>query len=214
MGAHYSSQTSQLQTSQKLLNTMATIMKVSVPVKVPTELRATSMRGSSLVLPARTASSSRRVVTIRATANPPSSSPASTSAPVDAAMPLRKFEGWEELMKFDGGVTERINGRLAMLGFVAAVGAELTTQQSFFTQFANHPLAVMFHWGVFAGASFAPGLMSGNSLQDILGACKADGLPEGLQKFNGDVELMNGRAAMVGVAGLIVVEAVKGGALF
>ena len=38
------------------------------------------------------------------------------------------------LMAFDGAAPELINGRLAMLGFVAALGAELSTNEPIMTQ--------------------------------------------------------------------------------
>merc|ERR1712070_622384 len=146
---------------------------------------------TSVVLPARPAMKKvlRAKVAVRASANTPTPD---TATPT----PVEKMESIQEMMKFDGVLPERVNGRLAMLGFVAAVGAELTTGQTAFTQFANHPFTVPFHWAIFAVASAMPAVMSGNSLKGIMEASGEKGLPEGMKKYNADVELLNGRAAM------------------
>jgi len=117
-------------------------------------------------------------------------------------------------MAFSGALPERVNGRLAMLGFVAAVGAELTTGQTAYTQFANHPFSVPFHWAVFAVASVLPAFMSDTSLNTIMEAAKEKGMAEGMKRWNADVELLNGRAAMIGFSSLLVIEAIRGQALF
>merc|ERR1712032_336241 len=127
---------------------------------------------------------------------------------------IPKLEKWDELMSFSGALPERVNGRLAMLGFVAAVGAELATGETAFTQFIQHPFSVPFHWAIFAVASAMPAVMSGNSLKHIMGSASESGMAEGMKNFNADVELLNGRAAMIGCASLLVVEGIKGSALF
>lgn len=124
------------------------------------------------------------------------------------------MEPLQDLMAFSGPLPERVNGRLAMLGFFAAVGAELTTGQTAFTQFINHPFSVSFHWALFAVASVMPPFMAGKSLKLQLDSSKAEGMPEGLEKWNADVELLNGRVAMIGFASLVVLEGIRGQALF
>lgn len=42
------------------------------------------------------------------------------------------------------GAPEIANGRLAMLGFLAAVGAELATGESIFQQFAAQPAWILY----------------------------------------------------------------------
>merc|ERR1712232_659389 len=44
-------------------------------------------------------------------------------------------------MNFNGFAPETINGRLAQLGFVAAVGAELASGESLSAQFSHYPMA-------------------------------------------------------------------------
>lgn len=51
---------------------------------------------------------------------------------------------------------ETINGRLAMLGLFAAVGAELSTGESFFTQFQSATPVVLATWAIVALASLVP----------------------------------------------------------
>lgn len=134
---------------------------------------------------------------------------------------------WQDLMAFEGFAPEVINGRLAMLGFVAAVGAEITTGQTFMTQLGHNFLPVVFHLGLFAGASVAPAILTGKPLAELV--AEASGVEaagfkefqgtafssfEQLKKFTPEVELYNGRAAMVGIAALIFCETLTGSALF
>lgn len=129
---------------------------------------------------------------------------------------------WQELMAFQGFAPEVINGRLAMLGFVAGTAAELTTGQSFLSQFGSNFLVVSAHLALFAGASLLPAIISGKPLPELVkdatgreaAGFGGSGFPEELAKFTPDVELLNGRAAMVGVASLIVIETLTGSTLF
>lgn len=57
---------------------------------------------------------------------------------------------------------ETINGRLAMVGVLAAIGAELSTGQSFFTQFESATPVVLATWAIIALASLVP-IMKGES---------------------------------------------------
>merc|ERR1719258_38798 len=63
--------------------------------------------------------------------------PAQAGAPAQAAAPaVPQEEGLDffKLMGAGGPAPEVINGRAAMVGFLAAVGAELATQDSIFKQ--------------------------------------------------------------------------------
>ena len=95
---------------------------------------------------------------------------------------------------------EIINGRLAMLGFVASFFAELASGKSTGEQFASHPISILFHWALFSVASLIP---------VVLGSKK-----EAFGPLTPEVELLNGRAAMIGFTLLIVIEGLKGSALF
>jgi hypothetical protein len=103
-------------------------------------------------------------------------------------------------MAFSGPAPELINGRLAMLAFVAALGAELSTGESVLRQFADQPTGVLLAGITFIAASLIP----------ILKATKR----EAFGPFSPAAEMLNGRAAMIGFASLLAVEAVRGGAFF
>ena len=97
---------------------------------------------------------------------------------------------------------EIINGRLCMLAFVAAVGAELATGESVLQQFKDQPYLVLAAAALFSWASLVPVLLGKKSDSTTLGP------------FRPSAELLNGRAAMLGFASLITVEAIKHTALF
>lgn len=79
-------------------------------------------------------------------------------------------------MAFTGPGPETINGRLSMLGFVAALGAELTSQTTVLAQFDSAAYAIIATFGVFAVASFVP-LFKGANMK--VRAC----IPGGLRGF-------------------------------
>eukprot|EP00884_Botryococcus_braunii_P014892 jgi/Botrbrau1/23403/Bobra.0051s0047.1 len=118
-----------------------------------------------------------------------------TSAQTVAARP-----GFGEVMAFNGA-PEIINGRLAMLAFIAALGAELSTGETVITQLFDAPILVAVTAVVFSWASLVPWL-------------KGDKDSKGLGPFTPAAELLNGRAAMLGFAALLAVEAIKHSALF
>ncbi len=59
-------------------------------------------------------------------------------------------------MSFDGPAPQIINGRLAMLGFVAALGAELATGTPVLRQLATEPTLIILASLTFIAASLAP----------------------------------------------------------
>lgn len=106
-----------------------------------------------------------------------------------------------DALQFSGPAPEVINGRLAMLGFAAAVAAELSTGERVSTQFTETPLAIVGVFVLFIVASLIPIFRGANP-------------NEGFGVFNPKAEKINGRAAMIGFASLLVVEYFKGAALF
>lgn len=109
-----------------------------------------------------------------------------------------------DIMAFDGPAAERVNGRLAMLGFVTAIAVELTRGQDIFTQIQSGG----FKW--FIGTTI---LFSLASLVPLFKGVSANSKsrPGGL--MSSDAELWNGRLAMVGLVALAYTEYMKGGPL-
>ncbi|MEW5313759.1 MAG: hypothetical protein WDW38_005299 [Sanguina aurantia] len=171
---------------------------------------------------------SRRSLTVRATGVPPvTPPPGPPAAPVPPPVvpayvaPPPKAISIGDAMAFTGVAPETINGRLAMLGFVAAIGAEFTSHATVVSQarpldgfrelsrwhtwclFVKIDSALVPIIGgalLFIGASFVPILNGGN--------LKRESGP-----FTPAVELFNGRAAMIGFLALIVLEQVSGKSL-
>ncbi|PNH01816.1 Carotene biosynthesis-related protein CBR, chloroplastic [Tetrabaena socialis] len=104
-------------------------------------------------------------------------------------------------MSFAGPAPELINGRLAMLGVVSALGAEFATGESVLTQFADAPLPILAVAAALIFASLTPMLKGAN-------------LTEAFGPLTPSVEITNGRAAMLGLAALLAIEAIKGASLF
>jgi len=97
-----------------------------------------------------------------------------------------------------GSGPELMNGRLAMIAFVSATGAELATGKAVGEQIDISPIGVTT-------------LIAGVIASTLITYCANKELTAPLLA---DVELINGRAAMVGFASLIAIEAVSGQALF
>jgi len=103
-------------------------------------------------------------------------------------------------MAFSGPAPELINGRLAMLAVVAAIGAELSTGESVLRQLASAPATIGLAAALFTVASLIP-MFNGSKR-------------EAFAFFTPAAEMANGRAAMLGFASLLVVEGIRGAALF
>ncbi|XP_024996702.1 early light-induced protein 1, chloroplastic-like [Cynara cardunculus var. scolymus] len=98
-----------------------------------------------------------------------------------------------------GPAPERINGRLAMIGFVATMAVELSSGQDVFTQISNGGVAVFVVTSVVLSVASLVPLLKGVSVQS-----KSKGI------MTSDAELWNGRFAMLGLVGLAFTELVKG----
>ena len=134
------------------------------------------------------------------------------AAPAAPAAPKQE-EGLDffKLMGFGGPAPEVINGRAAMLGFLAAVGAELATQDSIFKQLGEGGAGGMiFVFAAVTAASFAP-IFNG---QDAQKSFLKNSQPEEFGPFNAQAEMLNGRAAMMGLLFLLAAEASQGKAFF
>ncbi|KAI4317896.1 hypothetical protein L6164_025725 [Bauhinia variegata] len=109
---------------------------------------------------------------------------------------------FSDVLAFSGPAPERINGRLAMIGFVAAIAVELAKGQDVFAQISDGGLA----W--FLGISV---VLSLASLIPLFKGVSVESRSEGL--MTSDAELWNGRFAMLGLIALALTEYVKGGTL-
>merc|ERR1712176_607932 len=108
---------------------------------------------------------------------------------------------WNGTMGFAGWAPEVINGRLAMVGILAGLGAEFAKGESIPTQFADHFGAFFFASALVIAASFVPGI--GNPAEMKIN----DGM------WTANAEMLNGRVAMVALALTIAVEAFTKSAL-
>ncbi|KAG2500697.1 hypothetical protein HYH03_001463 [Edaphochlamys debaryana] len=104
-----------------------------------------------------------------------------------------------EAMAFAGAAPERVNGRLAMLGVVAAIGAELATGESVLAQATEIPVPLAILVVSLAVATLAP-ILKGANMKEAFGP------------LTPQAEVINGRAAMLGIAALLAAEVARGGA--
>ncbi|GLC41692.1 hypothetical protein PLESTB_000687900 [Pleodorina starrii] len=111
--------------------------------------------------------------------------------------------GWKEL-------PETINGRAAMIGFVAAAGAEILGSGSILSQLSRAPQSVLLVLALVVASSAIPiykGIQGDylSSLRDTYS------VPEGV--FTEANEKVHGRLAMLGLTALLLLEMVTGRAL-
>ncbi|XP_048427942.1 early light-induced protein 1, chloroplastic-like isoform X1 [Pyrus x bretschneideri] len=125
---------------------------------------------------------------------PPPPTPSSPSKQVGT-----KFS---DLFAFSGPVPERINGRLAMVGFVSALAVELSKGQDVFAQISNGGVSLFLGTSILITVASLIPLFNGLSVES-----ESDGI------MTPDAELINGRLAMLGLVALAFTEYVKGGTL-
>ncbi|KAI3804539.1 hypothetical protein L1987_26156 [Smallanthus sonchifolius] len=119
----------------------------------------------------------------------PTPPPVSTPPPPPPAPKVStKFS---DVLAFSGPAPERINGRLAMIGFVSAMAVELSSCQDVFTQISNGGVAV------FVGTSV---VLSVASLVPLFKGVRPEAKSSGV--MTSDAELWNGRFAMLGLVAL------------
>jgi hypothetical protein len=104
------------------------------------------------------------------------------------------------VLSFNGPAPERINGRLAMLGFVAALSVEASRGVGLLSQAESGAGLAWFAatTAVFSVASLVP-LLKGESPEERAGPI-----------MNANAELWNGRLAMLGIVALAATEYLTG----
>ncbi|KAK4285462.1 hypothetical protein QN277_002156 [Acacia crassicarpa] len=109
---------------------------------------------------------------------------------------------FSDVLAFSGPALERINRRLAMIGFVTAIAVEIAKGQDVFAQIADGGIPwFLFSSIVLSVASLIP-LFQGVSVES-----------KSQSFMSSDAELWNGRFAMLGLVALALTEYLKGGAL-
>ncbi|XP_037425766.1 high molecular mass early light-inducible protein HV58, chloroplastic-like [Triticum dicoccoides] len=141
--------------------------------------------------------------TTSASTSSPSPTPSPSTTPA-APKPKSKAANanpsvWDALA-FSGPAPERINGRLAMVGFVAALSVEAARGGGLLDQAGSGAGLGWFLTtaAVFSVASLVP-LLQGQSVES-----KSSGV------WTADAELWNGRFAMLGLVALAVTEFITG----
>lgn len=127
--------------------------------------------------------------------------PTAAAPAAPAATPRASGMNLYDAMSFSGPGPEIINARLSMLGFLAAVGAELSSGQTVAAQFSHIPGPMIFVVALLTTASLIPVVKEGSERPTF-------------GPFTAGAELLNGRAAMIGFAALLAVESIRGTALF
>nr|XP_023886300.1 early light-induced protein, chloroplastic-like [Quercus suber] len=109
---------------------------------------------------------------------------------------------FSNLLAFSGPALERINGKLAMIGFVSVMAMELSNGQDVFAHISNGGIPWFLGISiVLTLASLIP-LFKGISVES-----KSDGF------MTSYAEMWNGRFAMLGLVALAFTEYVEGGTL-
>ena len=123
-----------------------------------------------------------------------------------APAPASMKDNFVNAMSFGGWAPETINGRVAQIAFVAGLGAELSTGESFTSQFAHHVPSLVFASGLITLASFMPNMQNTDEYKANPATFKSIERP-----FTVEAERTNGRGAMVGLVAMFIVEKLIGG---
>eukprot|EP00898_Chlorokybus_atmophyticus_P006302 jgi/Chlat1/6673/Chrsp49S06161 len=127
--------------------------------------------------------------------------PLGTDIKTNTFTPL-KVPSFSDVMNFGGLGPETVNGRAAMLGFVTAIATEAATGKTVWTQLADNPFPFVIMAAITAAASFIPMTQAMSKESQAYGP------------FQVSTEMINGRAAMLGFAALLVTEAISKAPVF
>jgi len=123
----------------------------------------------------------------------------------------------------EGWAPAALNGRLAMLAWVYTIAGEVTAGESFLTQLTHHFGSAAFAVALWSFASIAPAMGSSmgytadpttiNTTKEWRVVMKGGPWPLLAPFFTPELEKTTGLVAIGGLVGLVLVEAIKGGAL-
>jgi hypothetical protein len=114
--------------------------------------------------------------------------------------PKAASPGLWDALAFSGPAPERINGRLAMVGFVSALAVEASRGGGLLSQAGSGSGLAWF--------AATAAVLSVASLVPVLRGESAEGRSGGV--MSADAELWNGRFAMLGLVALAVTEYITG----
>ncbi|KAK7270559.1 hypothetical protein RIF29_23789 [Crotalaria pallida] len=136
------------------------------------------------------------------TTTTPIAPPKPTPQPAPTPSSPKMSTKFGDVLAFSGPAPERINGRLAMIGFVGAIAVELSNGQDVFTQISNGGIPVFLATSVILSLASLIPLFQGVSVES-----------KSQRIMSSDAELWNGRLAMLGLVALAFTEYLKGGTL-
>nr|AFK48277.1 unknown [Lotus japonicus] len=171
-------------------------------IRMTTRSRVNQFTIPSVYMPSLRRNSSLRVRSMAEEPKEQSASPVTPSPPPPKPRAPKVSTKFSDVMAFGGPAPERINGRLAMIGFVAAMAVEVARGQGVFEQISDGGVP----W--FLGTSVVLTLAS---LVPLFQGVSVESKSKGV--MTSDAELWNGRLAMLGLIALAFTEYVKGGTL-
>ncbi|KAG2632024.1 low molecular mass early light-inducible protein HV60, chloroplastic-like [Panicum virgatum] len=167
-----------------------------LPVRVPAAA-ALAPRRRALVV--RAQAEDAKPTTEETTAASSASPSPAPSTPL-TAKPKAASPGLWDALAFSGPAPERINGRLAMVGFVSALAVEASRGGGLLSQAGSGSGLAWF--------AATAAVLSVASLVPVLRGESAESRSGGV--MSADAELWNGRFAMLGLVALAVTEYISG----
>ncbi|CAM0151168.1 unnamed protein product [Urochloa decumbens] len=170
-------------------------------VRVPASAALAPRRRALVVVRAQAGDAEPSTNEPAAAAPSSSPSPATTPTPKPAAAKKPSSPGLWGALAFSGPAPERINGRLAMVGFVSALAVEASSRGSGLLSQAGSGSGLAWFAATAAVLSVA-------SLVPVLKGDSAESRSGGV--MSADAELWNGRFAMLGLVALAFTEYLTG----
>ncbi|CAN6171119.1 unnamed protein product [Urochloa humidicola] len=178
----------------------ATFASGHLSIRVPASA-ALAPRRRALVVRAQAEDAEPSTDETSATASTSSpSAPTPTRTPKPAAAKKPSTPGLWDALAFSGPAPERINGRLAMVGFVSALAVEASRGGGLLSQAGSGSGLAWF--------AATAAVLSVASLVPVLRGDSAEARSGGV--MSADAELWNGRFAMLGLVALAFTEYITG----